>query len=278
MSLLALVEEPEGHGERDGVEEVRPDRHHHVDLAVLDQLAADGQLGVAGVGGGVGHDEASPAGVVERRREDLDPQVVAVVDRRDPVGVALVVFDPVLVDGVDVERRIGDHEVEPTHRIVRVLVVGVRRDDLPSETVDRQVHLGQSDRLVLVLLAEDRDLGCRVLLVLLDEAGRLNKHAARPAGGVEDAALEWLDDVDDELDDRGRGEELAGAAALRPSRSCRGSIRRSSRRRRPSMSSGIDPISRSSSASKALSNRGVVTGQDTLEIGVLGLDGSPSPD
>ncbi len=95
---LALVEEPQRDGQGDGVEEVRSDRDHDVDLAVLDQLAADRQLGVAGVGSGVGHDEAGAPGVVERRREDLDPEVVAVVGRRDAVRVPLVVLDPVLVD------------------------------------------------------------------------------------------------------------------------------------------------------------------------------------
>ena len=47
-----------------------------------------------------------------------------------------------------------------------------------------------------------------------DEVGRLDEHAARPAGGVEDLAVERFEDLDDELDDRGRGEELAAALAL----------------------------------------------------------------
>ena len=54
---LALVEEPEGGREGDGVEHVRRQGEHAVDEVVLDQGLADVGLGVAGVGGGVGHDQ-----------------------------------------------------------------------------------------------------------------------------------------------------------------------------------------------------------------------------
>jgi len=37
---LAAVEEPQRTGQRDGAEKVGSDRHHHVDGAGLDQLAA----------------------------------------------------------------------------------------------------------------------------------------------------------------------------------------------------------------------------------------------
>ena len=48
----------------------------------------------------------------------------------------------------------------------------------------------------------------------VDEAGALHEHAAGAAGRVEDAAVEGLDDADDELDDGGGGEELAALLAL----------------------------------------------------------------
>jgi hypothetical protein len=35
----------------------------------------------------------------------------------------------------------------------------------------------------------------------LDEMRGLHKHAARPAGGVEDLTVEGLDDLDDQPDD-----------------------------------------------------------------------------
>ena len=48
----------------------------------------------------------------------------------------------------------------------------------------------------------------------LDEVGGLDEHAARAAGGVVDLAVERLDDLDDQPDDRGRREELAALLAL----------------------------------------------------------------
>ena len=57
-------------------------------------------------------------------------------------------------------------------------------------------------------------LGAGVLLVFRDEAGALDEHAARAAGRVEDAAVERLDDLDDQLDDGGGGEELAALLPL----------------------------------------------------------------
>jgi len=50
--------------------------------------------------------------------------------------------------------------------------------------------------------------------VALDEVSRLDEHAARAAGGVVDLAVVGLDDLDDQLDDRGRCEELAALLAL----------------------------------------------------------------
>ncbi len=58
---LALVQEPKGAGEGDGVEHVGPDGDHDIDAADLNELAANLLLGGAGVGGGIGHDEAGAA-------------------------------------------------------------------------------------------------------------------------------------------------------------------------------------------------------------------------
>ena len=44
---LGLVEEPQRHGQGDGVEEVGADRDHHVDRSGLDELLADLLLRVA---------------------------------------------------------------------------------------------------------------------------------------------------------------------------------------------------------------------------------------
>ena len=84
--VVALIEEPERAGQRDGVEHVRADGDHHVDGAVFDELLPDLLLGAAGVRGGVRHDEAGAARVVERGVEVLNPEVVRVVGRGRPKG------------------------------------------------------------------------------------------------------------------------------------------------------------------------------------------------
>ena len=50
--------------------------------------------------------------------------------------------------------------------------------------------------------------------MLSTKRGALDEHAARPARGVEDLAVERLDDLDDQPDDRRRREELAALLAL----------------------------------------------------------------
>jgi hypothetical protein len=49
---------------------------------------------------------------------------------------------------------------------------------------------------------------------LADEPRGLDEHAARAAGGVEDAALVGLEHLDQQPDDVGGGVELAAAVAL----------------------------------------------------------------
>ncbi len=202
-------------GQRDGVEEVGADRDHHVDGARLDQLPADLALRVAGVAGRVRHDEAGPARVVERRVELLDPEVVARCPasgcpngkRGSPASLSLSTL-------VDVERRIGHHEVERADRAVRVFVVAVGQADVAGQAVQRQVHLGERDGALLLLGAVDRQLASGGLVVALDELGALDEHAARPARGVVDLAVERFDDLDDQPDDRVRREELTAEATL----------------------------------------------------------------
>ena len=211
---LGLVEEPQRHRQGDGVEEVGADRDHHVDRAGLDELLADLLLGVAGVASGVGHDEAGPALGVERRVELLDPQVVRVVGLGHAEGEPLVAGELVLLDLVDVERRVGHDVVEGTDGAVRVLVVAVGLPDVAGEAVQGEVHLRQRDGVLGLLRAEDRELAGGGLVVALDELRALHEHAARATRGVEDAALERLQDLDDEPDDRVGGEVLATALAF----------------------------------------------------------------
>ena len=80
--------------------------------------------------------------------------------------------------------------------------------------MDRQVHLGDADRVAVFLLAEEDGLLCRVAALLLDEVAGLDEHPAGTAGGVEHDAVIGLDDVDNGLDEGGRGEELAVVMGL----------------------------------------------------------------
>ena len=144
-------------------------------------------------------------------------------------------FEPLLVHGVDVERRIGEDEVEPAGGVVRVVVVAV---DLPpwrmSPSRPCTARFMRQRRPVSSTFSDavDGQLRGGVLLVLGDEARALHEHAARAAGGVEDAPVERLDDLDEQPDDAGRRVELAALLALGAWRTRRGSIRRSGRRRR----------------------------------------------
>ena len=88
-------QEPEGAGERDGVKEVRADGDHHVHGAAFDDLAAEFLFGGAGVGGGVGHDEAGSALFIERGVEELNPEVIGVVGARQAEREAAARFDHV---------------------------------------------------------------------------------------------------------------------------------------------------------------------------------------
>ena len=97
---------------------------------------------------------------------------------------------------------------------VLVLVVGDRFGDFAVQPVDGEVHLGDADRRRVFLLAVEDDLLCRVLAFVLDEVAGLHEHAARSAGWIEDDAVIRLDDVDDELHERRRSEELAVVVGL----------------------------------------------------------------
>lgn len=78
----------------------------------------------------------------------------------------------------------------------------------------RQVHLAEPDCVGHPVSSIHRDLGVGILLVILYEPGALDKHTARSAGRIQDEAMIWLDDLDDEPDQAGRGEELPSSLTL----------------------------------------------------------------
>src|SRR5258708_28008976 len=93
-ALLAAIEKPQRHRQGHRVKEVGPNGHDYIDASILDQLPPDFELRAAGIGSRVGHDEASSSVAVERRVEDLDPDVVPVIGTRHAEREALVSFEP----------------------------------------------------------------------------------------------------------------------------------------------------------------------------------------
>ena len=183
---FASVEEPKRAGKRDGVEHVRPDGDHHVHGVRFDELFANFLLGRTGVGGRVGHDEAGAAFVVQRRVEELNPEIVRVVGPREAEGIATIladrIFETVFVDCVHVERRIGEDEVEAAGAVVLVFVVGVRLADIAFESVDGEVHPAKSNGRADFLLTVDGEFGRWIFLVRLYESRTLHEHAAGTGG------------------------------------------------------------------------------------------------
>ena len=206
---FALIEEPEGGRQSDRVEEVRPDRDDHVDRTALDQFLPDLQLRPSRVGGRVCHDEPRATLGVQRGVEELYPEVVRVVRRRQTEGEPLFPLQTLAIYTIHVERRIGHCEVELTEQLVWIVVVGVRLLHVARQTMHCEVHAAHPQRLADHLGAVDRQLLLGGLVVMLHELRRVDKHAAGAASGVEDLAVVWLDDLDDQLYDAGGGVELA---------------------------------------------------------------------
>lgn len=213
-----FVKEPQRAGQRDGVEHVRADGDHDIDGAGLDELLADVLLGGAGVGGGVRHNETGTACVIQRGIEILNPEVVRIVRARQAEGVTATGADlgaeAFLVHLADVEGRIRTDEVELPDGAVQVLVVGVAVLDVALQPVHGQVHAGEADVSIDTLLPVDAEFRAGVPFVLLHEAGALHEHPPRTAGGIEDAAVEGLQHLDEEADDAGGREELAALLPL----------------------------------------------------------------
>ena len=81
--------------------------------------------------------------------------------------------------------------------------------------MDRKVHLAQAHGILCLFLSINGDVGAGVALMVFDETRTLHKHAAGATGGIEDAPMKWLDDLDDQFDNRGWREKFAAALSLR---------------------------------------------------------------
>lgn len=168
------------------------------------------------------HDEAGAPLLVQIAPEVRNPEIVAVadfllfVDARQAEGQARVALDALRVYQIHVERGIRHDEVALARlqgllrrQIVLVLVIGERLGDLPFQSVHREIHLGDVDRIAVFLLAIKHDLLRRVAAFMFDEVAGLHEHAARPASRIEHRAMVRLDHVDDHLHERGRRKELS---------------------------------------------------------------------
>ena len=94
---------------------------------------------------------------------------------------------------------------------MQVFIIAIGLPDIALQSVNCEVHLAQSDGLRHPLDAVNADLTVSVLFVVVDEFGALDEHTPGAAGGIEDASLEGFDDFDNQLNERGRREELAAA-------------------------------------------------------------------
>ena len=211
---LAFVEEPQRTGQRHGVEEVRADGDHHIDRARLDQLLANLRLAAARIAGRVRHHEAGAASLAQRTVENLNPQIVAVVVAGQAERKARVFSQPLLVDLIDVEGRVGHHEIKLPDGVVAILVVGVALADVAAEAVHGQIHLAQPYRLAHFLLPVDADGAARAAFMARDEIRALHEHATGAVGRIVDAALIRFDHFHDQIDQRRRRKELAALLAF----------------------------------------------------------------
>lgn len=126
--------------------------------------------------------------------KDLNPDVVAVVGLGQRKGKTLaradLVLQPLLVDLVDVEGRVGGHEVEAPDQIVRVVVIAVEVAAVANvvlEPVHGQIHATEPAGVVDLLDAVQGNAAIIVraagLLVFAHESGALHEHAARATRG-----------------------------------------------------------------------------------------------
>jgi hypothetical protein len=164
--------------------------------------------GAAGLGR---HDKASPASGGQVAVKVRYPQVVAVgdvfvfVDARQAKGQAPV---PLYFFGghrVDVERRVGHHEVDIAPewsailQAVRIVVEGIGLQNVALQAMHGQVHFGKRDGGAGLLLAVEGDTLHGVLAGLFNEMAALHKHAPRPARQISHHPMGRFNHIDQGL-------------------------------------------------------------------------------
>jgi len=126
-----------------------------------------------------------------------------------------VVLDLFLVHLVHIERWIGHHEVELAETVVEVFVIAVPQPNVARHGMHGKVHHAKLASLTDSFLAVARDFHGGFLFVGFNEVSTLGKHATRSAGWIANASVVRLDDLYDQLDQRGWREEFAATLTFR---------------------------------------------------------------
>lgn len=82
------------------------------------------------------------------------------------------------IDQIDIEWRIGHHEVAFAIERVLILVVRDGIGDLAFEAVNGQIHFCDANGIGVLLLPVKDDLLCSVAALMLDEMTGLYEHSA----------------------------------------------------------------------------------------------------
>ena len=200
---FGLVEEPEGAGECNGIEEIGGDTHHHIHRVGLDNLPADLQFRGAGIGGGVRHDKARPSGGIECAEEQLNPKIVGVVCAGHTERESWVILNAFSVHPIHIERRIRHHEVELVQASMRIFVVAVRLPDIAFQSMHGEVHLAEPNCLGDLFRSVNADLIVPILPVVMDKLSTLDKHTARTTRWVQNPPFKRLENLDNQFYERG---------------------------------------------------------------------------
>ena len=216
VAALVLGQEPQAGRNLRVEEELRRQRHHHLDHVGLDHRAADLALAVlVGRHAAVGQHHAGLTARAQVVQDVLQPAVVGIARRWRAVHPARIIQQPLAAPVADVEGRVGQHVVGLQVRVL-VAVEGIGRllAQVAVHAADGQVHRHQPPGGRVGLLPVDGDVA-ELAAVALDELLALHEHAARAAARVVDLALVRCQHLDQHLHDRGRRVVLPCPLAFR---------------------------------------------------------------
>ena len=163
----------------------------------------------------VRHDETCAPRFRERSVEQLYPKVVGVVNAWHTERKSGIVFDAFSIDAIDIEGWICHHKIKPTEAVVRILIVTICLFDIAFKRVNGEIHLTQPDRFGDAFNAVNADVsGVPIFLVVANERCTLDEHATGATRGIKDAPVKGLYNLNDEFDERSRGEEFTAALPL----------------------------------------------------------------